>query len=125
MKRVEDATLGVASADLEAATAAIQLRLVPRAREARRVEQTMELLNASAALNRSLAIYTQHALVHSQGSFGTADLAADMARLHLALAEFFVQVKHLADAYRSDAMMAASGPAHTDARDCSASRLAG
>lgn len=105
-------TCGVAIEDLEIVAAVIKMRAPLRASETRRIAQTFKLIDAAAGLNRALSSYTQHALVHCQGSHGTADIAADTATLHSALREFSLRVAILADEYRAVTTPVAVEPRH-------------
>lgn len=76
------------SADLNTVAGLISMRFSPRDQERERVARLRTLLAATSELNRSLAAYAQHALVHCHGTAGTSDLAADTAALDLALQIF-------------------------------------
>jgi hypothetical protein len=66
------------------------------ATERRRVQAVRAFLESAAGLNQALSVFVRHALVHSQGSPGTSDLAADTNALVGALADFAEQLDRVA-----------------------------
>jgi len=69
------------------ATLAIRRGNTPAA-ERLRLEAVRELLAAASEVNRSLAVFLRHALVHCQGTPGCSDLEADRRVVAAALRQF-------------------------------------
>lgn len=63
--------------DLDFLASLAMRRGVTPAAERRRLDAVRSLLAAASEVNRSLAIFLKHALVHCQGSPGCSDLSAD------------------------------------------------
>lgn len=87
--------------DLKCVAELAKLRIPSRAEEGQRVSRVQTLLIAAAQLNRALADYTHHALVHCHGTPGTSDLSEDTRALSEALTLFSIEVRHVTAEYRS------------------------
>lgn len=91
--------LSLAIRDLENVERAITLRLPNGHQEGRRADRMRALVRVTAELTRSLSTYSQHALVHCQGTAGTTDLSDDTRRLGAALEAFCHEIHAVADEY--------------------------
>jgi dTDP-4-dehydrorhamnose reductase len=107
--------LCIRSTDLNTVAELITMRFPLRGPEAKRVARLRTLLAATAELNRTLATYSQHALVHCHGTAGTSDLSADTAALDQALRTFCAEIEEVArdydDAVNHPRSSALDGPA--------------
>lgn len=106
----EQDRVSLGRADLQAVTEAMMARFPTRVAEAARADDMRRLLAASADLVRTLNAYTQHGLVHCQGSRGCMDLEADTAALYAALGAWCEQVQGAALKYRYPHLGAAATP---------------
>jgi hypothetical protein len=89
----------ITSADLNTVAELITMRFPLRGPEAKRVARLRTLLTATSELNRTLATYSQHALVHCHGTAGTSDLSADTVALDHALRAFCAEIAEVARDY--------------------------
>ncbi len=99
MTQPSENALLITSEDLDTVAELITMRFPLRTPEAKRVARLRTLLAATAELNRILATYSQHALVHCQGTAGTSDLSADTAALDQALRTFSGEIAAVARDY--------------------------
>ena len=91
--------LVVKTEDLKTVAELVTMRFPLRAPETRRVVRLRSLLAATSEVNRSLATFLEHALVHCHGSAGTSDLSADTAALDQALRNFSAEIASVAHDY--------------------------
>ena len=92
-------TIRISPAHLSTIAELVTMRFPLRAPEAKRVTRVRGVIAAAGELNRALATYAQHALVHCHGSAGTSDLLADTERLDKALRAFGAEVEAVAREY--------------------------
>ena len=90
----------IAHADLALLAEVAMLRFPLRAPEGHRLERMRTVLDAAAALARTLEAHTHCALVNHRGSHGTGDLVAETAALSAAFQRFGQLVAETADEYR-------------------------
>ena len=109
MSDKEQQHVAVTREDLDIVTAALMARFPTGAVEERRIAHMHQVLASCADLGRMLTAYTQHGLVHCQGTRGCMDLEADTAALHAALDSWCASVRGAADRYRHPAFVIASG----------------
>jgi len=87
--------------DLDTIAELIVMRFPLRVAEGRRLARMRALMLVTAALNRAVSTYAQHALVNCQGTAGTSDLCADTAALNHALQAFSTEIRMIAHEYDS------------------------
>ena len=109
MSNTEKQGVAVTREDLDIVTAALMARFPAGPVEQRRIAHMHQLLASCADLGRMLTAYTQHGLVHCQGTRGCMDLEADTAALHTALEAWSASVRGAAERYRNPALVVARG----------------
>lgn len=85
-------------ADLRAVEHMITMRLSGEAESARTVRMR-HLVRVTSVLTRTLSTYSQHALVHCQGTAGASDLSSDTEKLGAALEAFAREIGDVAAEY--------------------------
>lgn len=85
-------------ADLRAVEHMITMRLSGTAESARTVRMR-HLVRVTSVLTRTLSTYSQHALVHCQGTAGASDLSSDTEKLGAALEAFCREIGDVAAEY--------------------------
>lgn len=91
--------MSLTAAELNTVAELITMRFPLRGPESNRAARMRALLVITADLNRALSTYSQHALVHCQGTAGTSDLSADTAALTEALHAFCREIRQIAKEY--------------------------
>lgn len=99
MTQAPEPALLISSTHLKTVAELITMRFPLRVAESKRVSRLRALLNSAAELNRTLAVYSQHALVHCHGTAGTSDLTADTSALDRALRNFGAEIEAVALEY--------------------------
>ena len=94
-------SLGVTYEDLQIVGVIAASRFTPGAGETDRLAHVRKLLDVSADLNYAISTYTHHVLMFAGRRPLSGDLSDETEALQDALDAFALQVREIADAYRS------------------------